>query len=144
MFVLVIEEGGVPREYPLKEGVNLLGRGPHCDIVLRDESISRNHARLSVRGETLSVADLGSSNGTFCEGVPVTEREIAADQQLTFGSVEAVVSRASRHEQTSVGGSTLILADQRVRRVDELPGASDHAAALDAPRLIRLLGETGR
>jgi adenylate cyclase len=77
--------------------------------------------------------------------LPVTEREIAADQRLTFGSIDARVSKGPQLESSGVGGTTLVMGDQRVRRVDEVPGASDKAAAaLDAPRLIRLLGETGR
>jgi adenylate cyclase len=144
MFVLTIHEGGASREYPLKEGETLIGRGPHCDIVLGDDSISRNHARIVIRGDSFVVADLGSSNGTYCDGEPVTEHHVTGDERLMFGTVEAAVTRAAASEPPPPGNPTLLVAEQRVRRVDELPGASDQVAALDAPRLIRLLGETGR
>jgi adenylate cyclase len=144
MFVLTVHEGGTSREYPINEGETLVGRGPHCDIVLHDESISRNHARIVVRGDVLVVSDLGSSNGTFCNTEPVTERHIAVGEPLLFGSVEATLSRAVQPPAPRGEAPTLLDADQRVRRVDELPGTSERVAALDAPRLIRLLGETGR
>jgi adenylate cyclase len=142
MFVLTVHEGGKSREYPIHEGETLIGRGPHCHIVLRDESISRNHARIVVRGDVLVVSDLGSSNGTFCDTVPVTERHVAVGEPLLFGNVEATLSRAVEPPARPVAPASLGM--DRVRRVDDLPGTSEGFAALDATRLIRLLGETGR
>lgn len=47
--------------------------GRECDgIVLVDLQASRRHATLSPRGETVVVEDLGSSNGTFLDGVRIT------------------------------------------------------------------------
>jgi adenylate cyclase len=144
MFVLTVREGQSEREYPLKDGETLIGRGPHCDIVLSDDSISRNHARIVIRGDSFVVIDLGSSNGTYCNGEPVTQRPIVGDEKLLFGNVEATVSRTGDTEERRPDHPTLLIGEQRVRRVDELPGATEQSAALDAPRLIRLLGETGR
>jgi len=146
MFVLTVHEAGGPRDYPLKEGETLVGRGAQCDIVVRNESMSRTHARLVVRGDSVTVVDLGSSNGTYCDGVRVTERRVAEGVRLTFGSVEADIWRQAEPAAPAPDPATetLRMGEQRVRRVDELPGASAATAALDAPRLIRLLGETGR
>src|SRR5438552_3319748 len=130
MFVLTVHEGATSRDYPLKDGETLIGRGPHCDIVLTDDSISRNHARIVIRGDSFVVADLGSSNGTYCNGEPVKEQQITGDERLLFGSVEAVVSRGGGPEAPRSPNPTLLVAEQRVRRVDELPGASNQVAAL--------------
>src|SRR5262245_41795150 len=144
MFVLTVQDGVATRDFPLRDGETLIGRGPHCDIVISDDSISRNHARIIIHGESFVVTDLGSSNGTYCDGEPVTERRIVGTEKLTFGNVDAVVSRAHDAEPPAPTPMPTMIATQRVRKVDELPGASAQAAALDAPRLIRLLGETGR
>ena len=144
MFVLTVHDDGESREYPLKDGETLIGRGPQCDIVLGHDSISRNHARIVIRGDSFVVADLGSSNGTYCNGDRVTEQRITITDRLMFGSVEAEVSRGVEPEPAHRTESPTMMVAQRVRKVDELPGASEQAAALDAPRLIRLLGETGR
>lgn len=46
----------------------LIGRSPSCDIVINDQSVSRSHAELVIEGNTVSIRDLGSSNGTFING----------------------------------------------------------------------------
>ncbi len=144
MYALIVHEGGTTYEYALKDGETLVGRGPHCDVVLRDESISRNHARLTIDGESVVLTDLGSSNGTYVDGEPARESRVGADAQIAFGGVAATLKRVDDPAPLPADLGTLLVAEPRVRRVDELPGASHHAAALDASRLIRLLGETGR
>ena len=51
-------------------GVLTIGRGADCDLVLPDDGASRMHAALSVDGHTLTVRDLGSTNGTLVDGEP--------------------------------------------------------------------------
>ncbi len=46
-----------------------VGRAPDCHIALPEvPSISRKHARLHHRGPTVTVEDLGSTNGTYVNG----------------------------------------------------------------------------
>lgn len=42
----------------------LLGRDPHCDIPLLDDTVSKRHARLSYHHGQWWLEDLGSTNGT--------------------------------------------------------------------------------
>ncbi|MEQ1876122.1 MAG: FHA domain-containing protein [Bdellovibrionia bacterium] len=62
------------RVFKLKEGENLVGRTPGCDIVLESNGISKKHCKIIVSGKSLSVVDLQSSNGTFVNGVRVQSR----------------------------------------------------------------------
>ena len=50
-------------------GTIVLGRDPDCDIVLRDEQVSRRHLELAVDDGTVSIRDLGSANGTYVNDV---------------------------------------------------------------------------
>ncbi len=50
----------------------VLGRSPDCDVVLASDSVSRQHAELVAHGETWSVRDLGSRNGTGVNGARIT------------------------------------------------------------------------
>jgi len=52
------------RMFPI-EGTNVVGRDPHCDIVVGGAHVSRRHAEFSIRAGALWVKDLGSSNGSF-------------------------------------------------------------------------------
>jgi S-DNA-T family DNA segregation ATPase FtsK/SpoIIIE len=56
---------------PLAEGVTVVGRSVKADVTLADVQVSRRHLRVTVEGTTVTVADEGSSNGTFVEGAPV-------------------------------------------------------------------------
>ena len=46
----------------------MIGRDPHCDIVVGGAHVSRRHAEFSIRSGVLWVKDLGSSNGSFVNG----------------------------------------------------------------------------
>lgn len=63
-----------------------IGRGGHCDIVLNDANVSREHALL-VRtddGQWL-LRDLDSTNGTFVNGEEISEAYLPPNADLTFG-----------------------------------------------------------
>ena len=49
-----------------------IGRAENSDLVIDDEFASTNHARLVRVGNEWNLQDLGSTNGTFIDGVRVT------------------------------------------------------------------------
>lgn len=89
MVTLVIESGDPPgRTLTLARGPNLLGRAAECTVVLDHPTVSGRHCELLVSDFGVRVRDLGSSNGTFVDGVPVTsETELRNGQVLTVGEV---------------------------------------------------------
>jgi hypothetical protein len=70
------------------EAINLeVGRGD-VDLVIDSQAVSRRHARLNGSSESLTLTDLGSSNGTAINGVPCLEGEIMyleSGDTLIFG-----------------------------------------------------------
>jgi K+-sensing histidine kinase KdpD len=64
-FQLVVRDRhGFERSLFLNRSVTI-GRHNHCEIVLSDSMVSRQHLRLELQDGTWSVEDLGSSHGTF-------------------------------------------------------------------------------
>jgi hypothetical protein len=63
----------------------LVGRDPGCGVVLTDPTVSRRHAELRVDGGVCRVRDLGSTNGTYANGRPVTTARLRPGDALTFG-----------------------------------------------------------
>ncbi len=57
-------------EYRLASEMTL-GRAPGCAIVIDDTYVSQVHARIFADAEGFKLEDLGSTNGTYCNGVPV-------------------------------------------------------------------------
>lgn len=73
MIELVIRrEGEAERKLKLGDGVFGIGRQEGNEVRLDDKEVSRKHARLLVEGDLVVVEDLGSGNGTFLAGKPVT------------------------------------------------------------------------
>jgi pSer/pThr/pTyr-binding forkhead associated (FHA) protein len=81
-----------------------VGRGPECDIVLSEPTVSRLHARLRQEPRTglWSITDLESHNGTFQDGVlivPGRPAPLLRRASLRLGSVELWFLQAYAFEQ---------------------------------------------
>ena len=64
-----------------------IGRLPKCGIVVSDESVSREHARLTESAGEWTVKDLGSSNGTKRNGRDIQETVLYGGDLLTIGAI---------------------------------------------------------
>jgi pSer/pThr/pTyr-binding forkhead associated (FHA) protein len=58
---------------PLGDSPITIGRADSSTLVVADDYVSTNHARLVPRGDTWVLEDLGSTNGTFLDRTKVTE-----------------------------------------------------------------------
>ncbi len=66
-----------------------LGRAPDCDLVFDEDTVSSHHARIDWRGDHAEIEDLGSSNGTFVNGVKLSGCSKLADSDaIDFGALE--------------------------------------------------------
>lgn len=59
------------RMFDLDEEITI-GRAPGCKVLVEDTYVSQLHARVFRRGTQVLLEDLGSTNGTFCNGKKVT------------------------------------------------------------------------
>ncbi len=80
----------------LRPGRLLVGQGPACDLRLSDRHASRRHAALEVTPLGLRVRDLESTNGTFAQGMRVTEAYLQGGEDLRIG--ETVLRVEQLHE----------------------------------------------
>ena len=72
-FRLVTRRGPQPNHaFEVSKDVTTLGRDISNDIVINDRETSRHHLRLMLSGDTLTIEDLGSTNGTFVNGKRVS------------------------------------------------------------------------
>ncbi len=61
--------------YVLPDGDTTIGRGEDNSLSLDDDEISRYHAVLTFAANKLLLTDLGSTNGTFIDGVQLTPHQ---------------------------------------------------------------------
>lgn len=61
-----------------------IGRGNDCDLVLDEPEMSRRHALVETSAAGIWLRDLGSSNGTYVNGVQVRDAVLYTGDQLAF------------------------------------------------------------
>jgi pSer/pThr/pTyr-binding forkhead associated (FHA) protein len=72
--IKVVSEGGEVKELFKLEGGDtwIAGRDPSCDIMIRDQRVSRRQFEVRRHGNLFQIMDLGSVNGTLVNGNPVS------------------------------------------------------------------------
>lgn len=84
-------------ELELREGSLLAGRLPECDVMIDDGLVSRMHARISVRDDSVVVEDLHSTNGVYVNGARITHSAILREgDRLLIGTTEISLFEARR------------------------------------------------
>ncbi len=93
------------KRFPLSRNEAVLGRGADCDIQVDRDSVSRRHARVFRSGDSQwMVEDLGSTNGSYVNDVPV-QRSILRDSDFLkigaaiFKFLTGTGVEASYHEE---------------------------------------------
>lgn len=78
----LIAAGG---EYTIGRGTTRLGRGADADIRIDDPGVSRHHCDIVI-GNDAVLRDLGSTNGTYVDGVQVSEKVLRDGSVIRLGS----------------------------------------------------------
>jgi DNA-binding winged helix-turn-helix (wHTH) protein len=98
--VLVGQTGPLNGQRWMLRGVVIIGRDAVCDIVIPSRQVSRQHARFTPSNDGVIIEDLGSKNGTHCNGQMIDEPrplkdgdvvQIALAQQFVFLSSDATL-----------------------------------------------------
>ncbi|MEX0868575.1 MAG: DUF3662 and FHA domain-containing protein [Nitriliruptoraceae bacterium] len=85
---LVVTSGpSAGAEYAVTGSRITVGRSSSCDVPLDDTTVSREHAAIVAGGDGWWVADLGSTNGTRCNGSATREAELRPGDVIEFGGI---------------------------------------------------------
>jgi hypothetical protein len=77
---LVMSRGPQPGQtFVLDRDPTILGRAPTNEVTINDPQVSRQHARIVRDGALMVIEDMGSTNGTFVNGVRLTSRHALAN-----------------------------------------------------------------
>ena len=112
------------REYPLKSGVNAIGRQPDSDILISDTAASRNHAKIFFDSDknTLVLQDLRSTNGTFINGKEVhSPQPLTHQDQVRIGEhLITVIAHNLRYKEKGTADFTrsIVTSDLMIHSID--------------------------
>jgi hypothetical protein len=82
------------RRFPLPPARTVtIGRALDNDVILEDSSVSRHHARLTLRGRYWLLEDLDSSHGLYVNGRRVPASLLRPGDQMRIGGVLAQLAR---------------------------------------------------
>ena len=99
-YLVVLAGVSAGEMFKLQLDKTVIGRGPRCAVRLNDEGVSREHCQLvrevgagAGAGETsepgtdkIVLEDLGSTNGTFCNGERVDRRDLTDGDKISVGA----------------------------------------------------------
>ncbi|HIE24376.1 MAG TPA: FHA domain-containing protein [Anaerolineales bacterium] len=119
--ILMAQEGPLKGERWILEHTLVLGRDATCDLTIPDRKVSRYHARLTPTADGVILEDMGSKNGTFCNGDAVTDPllledgdfvQIAVTQSFMFLVSDATMPLTQNNTRT--GRLMIDLSSRRV------------------------------
>jgi DNA-binding NtrC family response regulator len=103
-FALVMGRGTLARALPLDRRPVSIGLAEHNQLRLTDTSVSRSHCLVEPTAFGVLVRDLGSTNGTWVDGIRVDSVELRKGASLRLGRTEmAIVARAQSGRDASTG-----------------------------------------
>jgi DNA-binding winged helix-turn-helix (wHTH) protein len=86
---------------PLLDGEHIAGRGDECELIIDAATVSRRHARITIRAGSASIEDLNSTNGTSVEGNPVKAATPLVDgSQVSLGTAKLIVRKRDPSKET--------------------------------------------
>jgi pSer/pThr/pTyr-binding forkhead associated (FHA) protein len=88
---LIVRMTGQPDErFEIVATETLIGRAPSCNLQLPDDGISREHSVVLADGETYTLEDLQSTNGTRVNGKRVRSTELGHGDEIQIGQTHLI------------------------------------------------------
>ncbi|MFT3774119.1 MAG: sigma 54-interacting transcriptional regulator [Minicystis sp.] len=140
--LVVVDGPDRGRRAPVRSGAAKIGSAEGNDLRLTDPTVSRLHCELRVRGDTVTLRDHGSTNGTYAGGVRVRDADLPAGTLLRIGNTVVRIDVGTEPAFVEISPRTsfgeLVGASVEMRR---LYAVLERIAPTDATLLVQ--GETG-
>ena len=140
--LVLITPHGQRREYLLTNNPFRIGRLSHCDLVVPDEHISREHAWVVTIGETYYLEDRGSKSGLFVNGERIERRALQPNDLIEFGTGAFQVIFAPQASQSQLPSLLdAVAVRSKAGNLGRLGAVLEVARALESQSVDEVLGE---
>jgi hypothetical protein len=86
---IIYSDGGT-KNVPLTEFQSTIGRSEDRDIVIGDPDVSGTHAEIVITQDGFLLRDSGSTNGTYVNGLRITEQYLYLNDEIIIGSTKMI------------------------------------------------------
>jgi pSer/pThr/pTyr-binding forkhead associated (FHA) protein len=101
-------------EFPLRPNREIIiGRSSDLDMVLVEDMVSRKHAKISTDDHSVSIQDLGSTNGTFVNGEKIRAIRLKEGDRILVGT--SIIKLVTANSEAPVPSSSLTENEARSR-----------------------------
>ncbi len=92
-FLQMMRGPDAPRTVAIPGQALIIGRDPHCHLVLSDPTVSARHAQITLTPSGYLLTDLGSRNGTWVNGQRVQHHLLRPGDWVRLGNTEFIFYR---------------------------------------------------
>jgi pSer/pThr/pTyr-binding forkhead associated (FHA) protein len=102
--LLVLRGPNTGARFLLDQPLTTTGRHPDSDIFLDDVTVSRKHAVFKIEGDTFSVRDVGSLNGTYVNKSRIDSAVLRPNDEVQIGKYRLVFHSAQSAQSSQSTG----------------------------------------
>jgi pSer/pThr/pTyr-binding forkhead associated (FHA) protein len=101
-------------EFPLRPNREItIGRSSDLDMVLVEDMVSRKHAKITTDDRSVSIQDLGSTNGTFVNGEKIRAVRLKEGDRILVGT--SIIKLVAANNEAPIPSSSLSENEARSR-----------------------------
>lgn len=123
----------------------IIGRAPGCDISLKSNSVSRQHAEIKKRSEgTYTIKDLNSTNGTFVNGRKIKGTQvISTSDKIFIGKLQLSLKGKTKDLSEELAICTKGIEKTFVNGTKKIKVLNNIDLAIPSKSLLAIMGPSG-
>lgn len=143
-FIATTNESGAEQRIALEDDPIIIGRHPDCAFVIKDNSVSRQHAQIIKKDNEFLVEDLKSRNGTFLNNRAVHQptrlfhgdKITVCDTEFTFKLDDAPVARRTTDERPVETSGSILFEDDPSSNMSSIMSHMDISSHYSKTQLV--------
>jgi len=133
----IIRDDGQIYDFPTLKDKITIGRNEDNDIVLLNNSVSRNHARITKTEEGYFITDLGSFNGTKLNGKLIQSAKLKHDDKIRIGPIELTFLTREKTKSSRADSVVLTMESEEERGESQIVKSSpEDSGGKDSQELL--------